>query len=79
MIFGSGNQDPQSWYHSREDNLLVDDPTETIRVRQLLQAPQQSLQHCFHDKYGEKEGSWDIGEEYVGANTGDIPEPDPWQ
>ena len=68
LFVRSGNQDPQSWFHSREDNVLVDDPEETQRVVKLLLEPQQSLQHCYHDYYGEKE-------DFVDDNSSDIPDP----
>ena len=51
-IFGSGNQDAQSWHHSREVNLLVDDPMKTIQIKRLMLSNQQSLEFCFRDKHG---------------------------
>jgi len=53
VIFGSGNQDSQSWYHSREENVLVDDKKETKRILSKLFGPQQTLMNCFHDSRGE--------------------------
>jgi len=55
MIFGSGNQDGQSWYHSAEANVLVDDPAETKRVRHLLMKEQESVKHCYNDRDGKVE------------------------
>jgi len=55
MIFGSGNQDTQSWYNSSEGNVLVDDPTETVRVVKKLMDEQQTLDHCFNDLHALKE------------------------
>jgi len=47
-IVGSGNQDPQSWYHSRENNVLLDDPTTAVAVYKELLRQQQSLKFCFN-------------------------------
>jgi len=47
-IVGSGNHDPQSWYHSREDNYLIDDAAVAKRIKANILAGEQSLQHCFH-------------------------------
>jgi len=49
-MVGSGNQDPTSWYHSRECNLLIDDPTTAVAMYNELQRPQQSLAKCFFNK-----------------------------
>jgi len=49
-IAGSGNQDPNSWYHSRECNLLFDDPTTAQDIYRELQRQQHSLKHCFSNK-----------------------------
>lgn len=51
-IYGSGNHDAQSWHHSREVNLLVDDPKKTVQVREYLMARQNSLKYCFRDEHG---------------------------
>ncbi|RKP15445.1 hypothetical protein BJ684DRAFT_14304 [Piptocephalis cylindrospora] len=48
-IVGSGNMDPQSWFHSRENNFLWDDVEETVRFKRELLASQQSLEYCTHD------------------------------
>lgn len=32
-IFGNGNQDTQSWYHSQECNVMIDDP---IMIKNLI-------------------------------------------
>lgn len=61
-IFGSGNHDAQSWHHSREVNLLIDDPRKTVEMRQLLMSRQNSLKICFRDEKGL-------------VNVGDV---DPW-
>jgi len=47
-IVGTGNQDPQTWYHSREDNYMIDDKETTQKIKASLLKDQQSLQHCFH-------------------------------
>jgi phosphatidylserine/phosphatidylglycerophosphate/cardiolipin synthase-like enzyme len=47
-IIGSGNMDPQSWYHSREDNYLIDDPGVAKAVKANILKNEQSLRHCFH-------------------------------
>lgn len=52
FIYGSGNMDGQSWHHSREVNVLVDDVRKTIETKRYLLSNQQSLQHCFRDKNG---------------------------
>jgi phosphatidylserine/phosphatidylglycerophosphate/cardiolipin synthase-like enzyme len=49
-IVGSGNQDPNTWYHSRECNLLIDDPPTAKKIYAELQRPQHSLEHCFWNK-----------------------------
>lgn len=46
---GTGNQDPQTWYHSREDNYIIDDPAITKHVKAILLEDQQSLRKCFHN------------------------------
>jgi len=48
-IIGSGNQDPQSWYKSREQNLLLDSPTVAKQILKELLANQQSLNNCRQD------------------------------
>jgi len=52
VIFGSGNQESQSWFHSREANVLVDDAKATKKILDALFEPQQTLTHCFHDDSG---------------------------
>jgi len=47
-IVGTGNQDPQTWYHSREDNFMIDDKSTARKIKASLLKDQQSLQHCFH-------------------------------
>jgi len=49
-IVGSGNQDPQSWYHSREDNVLIDDKDTTMTIYKQIMGVQQSLKYCHHYK-----------------------------
>jgi phosphatidylserine/phosphatidylglycerophosphate/cardiolipin synthase-like enzyme len=51
VIFGSGNQDTQSWYNSSESNFLVDDPSETKRMVATLLKDQNSLQYCTQETY----------------------------
>jgi len=53
-IIGSGNQDPQTWFHSRENNLLMDNPDVAKRIKKELLRPQQSLKWCYTGKPGEK-------------------------
>jgi len=52
IIAGSGNQDPQSWYHSREVNVLLDDREVAEAMTGELLSKQQSLNHCY--SYGDK-------------------------
>jgi len=49
-IVGSGNQDPNSWYHSRESNLLIDDAPTTKDIYAELLRPQHSIKHCFSNE-----------------------------
>ena len=44
------NHDPQSWYHSRENNVLVDDRETVKMVMGAMLVRQQSLGHC--DSFG---------------------------
>jgi len=52
VIFGSGNQESQSWFHSREADVLVDDVKTTKKILARLFDSQQTLTHCFHDDNG---------------------------
>jgi hypothetical protein len=54
IIFGSGNQDTQSWYNSSEVNILVDSPKDTKHIVNKLKQKQNSLQYCYRDWNGEK-------------------------
>jgi phosphatidylserine/phosphatidylglycerophosphate/cardiolipin synthase-like enzyme len=54
-MVGSGNQDPQTWYHSREVNILIDDAKTTQHMLSTLQEPQQSLEHCYNGSEAEKD------------------------
>jgi len=47
-MFGSGNQDPQSWYHSRENNYMIDDAATTQRIYANIMEKQQSLEACYN-------------------------------
>lgn len=47
-IIGTGNQDPQSWYHSREQNYIIDDVATTMKIKRMLLKSQQSLTRCFN-------------------------------
>ncbi|RKP07455.1 hypothetical protein THASP1DRAFT_30722 [Thamnocephalis sphaerospora] len=45
-IFGSGNMDAQSWFHSQEINVLVDDATFAERITAELRDQQHSFSRC---------------------------------
>jgi len=42
-IVGTGNHDPQSWYHSRENNLVIDDMGVTRHIKAKLLRDQTYL------------------------------------
>ncbi|KAI9592781.1 hypothetical protein BDF19DRAFT_425172 [Syncephalis fuscata] len=45
-LFGSGNQDAQSWFHSQEFNLVIDDANFTRSITKELLQKQQSFTPC---------------------------------
>jgi len=45
-IIGSSNMDAQSLYHSREENLMIDDAPTARSMLGALLSRQQSLEHC---------------------------------
>ncbi|RKP10493.1 hypothetical protein THASP1DRAFT_21813 [Thamnocephalis sphaerospora] len=47
-IVGSGNQDAQSWYHSQEFNILIDDAAITRQINQALDGVHRSFDPCHH-------------------------------
>ena len=53
-MFGTGNMDGQSWYHSRENNVLIDDAATTQSVMRTILSTQQSLQFCSHERKADK-------------------------
>jgi len=55
IIVGSSNQDAQTWYHSNESDLLIDDPVVTKHVLAKLLRDQFTLDHCYRDHHGKKE------------------------
>ncbi|KAJ3043933.1 hypothetical protein HDV00_003973 [Rhizophlyctis rosea] len=65
-IFGSGNQDVQSWYHSQEINVLVDSPSFAQSLLDLVNSNQNTFLYGLIDR---ADGIWkgEGGERMMGG------------
>jgi len=64
-IFGNGNQDTQSWFHSMEINTMVDSPA---LVREWLTGLNANQNTLLFGRVSDEDGIWRDGDEVVQAS-----------
>ncbi|VDC06870.1 unnamed protein product [Peniophora sp. CBMAI 1063] len=64
-IFGNGNQDTQSWFHSMEINVLVDSPP---LVREWLAGISANQNTAMYGRVSDADGIWRDGDEVLQAS-----------
>ena len=64
-IFGNGNQDTQSWFHSMEINVMVDSPP---LVREWLAGIHANQNTAMYGRVSDVDGIWRDGDEVLQAS-----------